>query len=95
MSSSNVDGLSKANGATSDFKSKVQGAEQQLEKYVRETGEKVGAAASKIARSTEDTVEMGRDYVKTNPVKGILYAVASGVIVGALLTLVFGKSAKK
>lgn len=96
MSNSNMDSsLAKANGAATDFKTKVQGAEQQVEKYVREAGEKVGAVASKVARSTEETLDMSRDYVKANPLKGILYSIASGVVVGAILTMIFGRSSKK
>ncbi len=96
MSNSNSENsLSRANGAATDFKTKMQGAEQQIEKYVRETGEKVGAAASKMARSTEETMDMGRDYVKTNPIKGVLYALGSGVVLGAILSMFFGKSSKK
>lgn len=90
MANINTDISNKANGSATDFKSKVMNGEHQLEKMAKGAGERVGAMASDFANTTADSMKLGREYVKENPVKGVAIAAATGLVVGSLLTMIMG-----
>lgn len=80
--------LSKANGATHEFKNKIQGADMNLEKMAHSAGESIGTMATEFADSTAEYVQTGRVYVKENPGKSLALAAATGLVFGSLLTLI-------
>ncbi len=88
MANPTAETMNKANGATHEFKNKVLGAEESLEKMSHNVGERIGAMASDVAHASSDYVRTGRDYVKENPAKGLAIAAATGLVVGSLLTMV-------
>ena len=94
MSNYTGDAAVKGNGATTDFKAKMHGAENQIEKMAMNAGEKVGAYASSIADTSANTLRSSREFVKENPVKGVAYAAAAGLVLGGLLTMAFRRSSK-
>jgi ElaB/YqjD/DUF883 family membrane-anchored ribosome-binding protein len=88
MASTTTDLSSKGNGLASDFKSKVLNSEHQLEKMAHTAGDKMSTMASNIGSATSDSIKAGQEYVKENPVKGVALAVATGLVAGALFTMI-------
>lgn len=86
MANLTSENTSRANGATDEFKSKVQNSDRQLEHAVRQSGEKIGAMASSLVDSTSSYIKSGREYVSENPAKGVAAAAVAGLVVGSLLT---------
>ena len=86
MANITTEPTSKPNGATQDFKNRALGAENHLEKFAQEAGQKIGTAASGLATSASEYVKTSREYVKENPAKGVAIAAAAGAVVGSLLT---------
>lgn len=84
----------KANGATTDFKNKILNSEHQLEKLAHSAGEKAGAMVSSFSKSTSESIQSGREYVKENPAKSIAIAAAAGLVTGSLLTLLMRSGRK-
>ncbi len=80
--------LNKANGPAHDFKDKVQNAEKYMEKISHDVSEKVKTKADDLANSTLEYVKNGQAYVRQNPVKGVAVAVAAGMAIGSLMTLI-------
>jgi len=64
------------NGYTPDFRT-----------LSHNVGEKVGVVASEFADTASEYVVAGRQYVKQNPEKGMMFAALAGVVAGSLLTL--------
>ncbi|MGZ3690047.1 MAG: glycine zipper domain-containing protein [Pseudobdellovibrio sp.] len=77
----------KANGATQDFKNKVQGAESALDRISHDAGEKIGSMASQFSDSASEYVQTGRRYVKENPLQSLAIAAAVGAAVGGLVSI--------
>jgi ElaB/YqjD/DUF883 family membrane-anchored ribosome-binding protein len=87
MSNFAVDTLNKVNGVENDLKNKMVSTGKQLEKISHSAGETIGEAASNFANTTSEYVKSGRQYVVGNPVKGVAFAAAAGLIAGTLFTL--------
>ncbi len=58
-----------------------------LEKITRDAGERAGEAVSHFASSAKQYYDGSREYVKSNPVKGVAIAAAAGLVTGGLLSL--------
>ncbi len=71
----------------SDLKKVFVNAENQMEKYSKEAGEKAGQVATELKESAVKAVENGREYLKENPATSILFATIVGIITGTVLTL--------
>lgn len=88
MANTPSDFSNKINGPVSDYKSKLPNGEHQLESFAQNAGERVGAMANGLAVSAADSMRVSREYVKSNPVKGVAIAAAVGVVTGSLLTMI-------
>ena len=88
MANTTPDTYNKANGATQDYKNKMQNtAALSLGRISHDTGEKLGAMVSKFSDSASEYVQTSRAYVKENPEKGIAIAAVVGAVIGSLFTL--------
>jgi ElaB/YqjD/DUF883 family membrane-anchored ribosome-binding protein len=65
---------------------KIQDIGNQLKKYSYDVGEKVGSMASDLSRNTAKYSKLSHDYIYDNPGKSVIYATATGVVLGGLLT---------
>lgn len=74
-----------------DFKKEIKGgvrdANQALETISHDVGARTGELVSKVSGSMTDYYATSRDFVKSNPVKGVAVAAAAGIVVGSILTL--------
>lgn len=88
MANANTDTTNKTTGANSEYKNRVLNGEHPIEKMAQNAGERVGAAATDFAKTAADSMKSSREYVIDNPVKGVAYAAAAGLVAGSLLTMV-------
>ncbi len=70
-----------------NVKSGIRTANESLENISHDVGQRAGEIVSQVSGSVSEYYENGRRFVKDNPVKGVAYAAAAGVVVGSLLTL--------
>lgn len=77
--------VGRANGASShEFRNR---AENAIDKFSHQAGEKIGSIASQLSDSATEYAETGRKYVKENPLQSVAIAAAAGAVVGGLLSL--------
>lgn len=67
-------------------------AEDQLTRLSNQAGKKVGEYASDFASVANEKMQIGREYVKENPAKGIAIAAATGIVIGSLMTMAFRRN---
>jgi ElaB/YqjD/DUF883 family membrane-anchored ribosome-binding protein len=58
-----------------------------IESTTQDLGSRVGSALSDFSTNAEDYMDYTRKYVKSNPLQSILIAVATGAVVGSVLTM--------
>ena len=88
MANQTTDTLNKVNGTATDLNSSIINGVHPLEKIAHNAGEKIGMMASDFAKTTSNSVKSSREYVQANPLKGVAFAAAAGLITGSLLTVV-------
>ncbi len=81
------DSLSKANGAATEFKNKIQDTGHMLASSAQDLRQPAAAISSGFASAASDSMKYSRDYVKENPAKGVAIAAATGLVAGSLLTM--------
>jgi ElaB/YqjD/DUF883 family membrane-anchored ribosome-binding protein len=58
-----------------------------IENVSENFGKRAGELVSQVSGSVSDYYDTSRRFVQQNPTKGIAAAVATGVVIGSLLTL--------
>ena len=88
--------MSKSNGMAKplerDLKDQMAASSAAIGHFAHDVGERAGQMTSKISNSVSDYYESGRDFVRDNPVKGVAYAAAAGVVAGGLLAIALRRS---
>ncbi len=77
----------KPNGAAPTFSNNVLSREPQVERTSKIEGQNTTKMPSKFATSAAKSMKSSRDYVSENPVRGVVYAAAAGIVAGGLLTM--------
>lgn len=92
MASINADTYKKVEGATQDLKNKamdkVGAVEDQFDKYGQDVAKRVESFANTSLDLAKDYAKTGREFVKSNPTKGIAIAAAAGLVAGGLLSFI-------
>lgn len=83
----------KMNGAVStvfnEGRSAVDTTLNTIEKASNDIGRQAGEMVSRVGEVTQDYYKTSEEYVKANPVKGVVIAAGAGLILGSLLTAAF------
>lgn len=82
------DKINKVNTVANNLLAKMPSGDE-LDGIVHKAGEKAGELTSNFAQTATDSFESGREYVKQNPIKGVVIAAAAGLAAGTLLTMMF------
>lgn len=72
---------------TPEFKSKGQSADTDFKKMSEDVGGRIRTMASDLTESASGYLESSRHFVKQNPGRSVGFALAAGVVVGTLITL--------
>lgn len=95
MASVNTDTYKKVDNVAQDLKSKaldkMMTVEEQAEKFGLDAAKRVESFASSSFDMARDYAKSGRDYVKSNPAKGIAIAAAAGLVTGGLIAMIMRK----
>lgn len=81
----------RTNTMASDVKSKIAKVEDQIGEFAHNAGRSVGNTIASLSDRASAQVQSGREYVKTNPAKGVAIAAAAGAVVGSLVTMAMRK----
>ncbi len=76
-----------ATQASDVAKAKLYEAGEKLEDISENLGEHAGKMVQQMSGNVTEYYRNGRQFVQENPVKGVAAAVATGVVIGSLLTL--------
>lgn len=76
-----------ATQASEIAKTKLYEAGDKLEGISENLGERAGKMVQQVSGNMSEYYRNGRQFVQANPVKGVAAAVATGVVLGSLLTL--------
>lgn len=68
-------------------KTKLYEAGEKLEDISENLGERAGQMVQQMSGNVSEYYRNSRQFVQENPVKGVAAAVATGVVIGSLLTL--------
>lgn len=91
MNNLTTDKMNKVSNVANNLLNKIPGSSDQIENIVHRAGEKAGELTSSFTQTASDTFENSREYVKSNPIKGVAIAAAAGIAVGSLLTIMFSR----
>ncbi len=81
----------KLNGFSKDIKTDVKDmvhrAGSEIESFSQTAGTKAGELAADFRNLSANYLKKGREYVEDNPGKSVAYAAATGLAVGAILSI--------
>ncbi len=78
----------KLNSATPEPPAKARMMDSKKEPTARETGEKMGEMYLSLTDKSADYVKSVRNYVRQNPVRSLMMAVAAGTVVGGFFAAI-------
>jgi len=73
---------------------KVESLGHVAQKLSRDVGREIGAAANNVSERAVGYVKSTRSYVEKNPLQSVAIATATGLAVGALLSMTRRRSSK-
>jgi ElaB/YqjD/DUF883 family membrane-anchored ribosome-binding protein len=83
------DNSSRPNLSLNEFKNKVSSTENDMKRMIYEGSDKFEKTATDMAHKATDSLNKSYEFVQINPVRSVLYAAATGMVVGGLLTALF------
>lgn len=83
-----------ANPVTDASKAKLYEAGDKIEHISENVGQRAGEIVSQLSGTVNDYYRDGRRFVVDNPGKGVAAAMATGIVVGSLLTLALSGRSK-
>ena len=85
MDNLNIDKSNKVNGSAHEYKKTANKADSMFDKLAHTASDQISKSAEDFADQGIKAYETGRDYVRSNPVTGVLVAAGTGLVLGSYL----------
>lgn len=82
---------SHSNGASRHYKAKIETLTDKLPFISEETEIKINELVATVSKVSKQYMKVGRQYIKANPIAGLMVATGVGFVAGALFSIIVRK----